>query len=498
MKTFITTLILLYGELIYAQTIEVPVIDCVTINNLSKKPVIKWKINDNLLIDGFIVKRLIYSYPGVVPQTYNTVAVINNNSTFEYEDISTIYGEALPYQRIEEYRIVAFKNDVGNILYSLMSNPHKTIFLQADYDYCKRQIFLKWNKYNAWNDNIKEYRIYNKENGLFTQIATINANDSIYNQNIVLDRNYEIFVEAVRNDGIVSESNIINLYADSPIFPDKLNVDSVSFINNNLEINFSFDSNTDINKYILYRKENASNIYDSIFTINTVLNNNISYIDTNIDIEKEYQYFVSGIDYCGKAVINSDTVSNCVLESITPELNQRVNNLYWNKISNYAQYKIFRKYGDKEYELIANINDTFYVDNINNIYLNEFDNAKTSGIFNYKIVSFTDKYKVLSNEEGIYQTEAVFLPNAFNPKSNIEKNKTFKPVIAFVSDYILVVYDYNGNVVFETKNPNKGWGGRLPNGEFAKQGTYIFYLKYKTSAGLIKTIKNYVNLIIQD
>ena len=38
----------------------------------------------------------------------------------------------------------------------------------------------------------------------------------------------------------------------------------------------------------------------------------------------------------------------------------------------------------------------------------------------------------------------------------------------------MTIYDRNGLVVFETKDVNKGWDGKIGEGELAPFGTYIW------------------------
>jgi hypothetical protein len=480
----------------FSQIVETPVINYVTVNNISQKPVVSWNVDDNSLIDGFIIKRLIYSYPGIVSNTYNTVTVINDNSVFSFEDNSVVYGDAVPYQRTEVYRIVAFKNVSGNTFYSLMSNPHKTIFLKSDYDYCKRKIFLNWNKYQAWGNNITGYKIFSVESGIPVLIKSLGVSDSTSEINITFNKNYEFYIEAEKNDGTLSVSNIVNEYTNSPVLPEKIKADSILCVSNKLQIYFSVQGISEIGLYTLFRKQNNENIFDSITDLQIENGNSIFYLDSDVNFEEHYKYYIEAKDLCQIPVKFSDTAQSILLKSTNNYPQNRENSFFWNTINPSNNYLVYRKYSDFDYELIANITDTFFVDDVSDILNSEFNSQKTSGIFQYKVISISTDYKASSNEIIFYQNEAVFFPNAINPKSNIEKNRTFKPDIAFVSDYILSVYDYNGNLVFESKNPETGWDGKFKNGNYAPQGTYIYYLKYKTSEGIDKTVKNLINLII--
>ena len=82
---------------------------------------------------------------------------------------------------------------------------------------------------------------------------------------------------------------------------------------------------------------------------------------------------------------------------------------------------------------------------------------------------------VITTAELSVIVEGVF-PNAFNPRSSVPANRTFKmPVIpdAVVANYRLQVYNRWGQLVFETPDVNTGWNGRMQNtGQDCPAGVY--------------------------
>lgn len=69
----------------------------------------------------------------------------------------------------------------------------------------------------------------------------------------------------------------------------------------------------------------------------------------------------------------------------------------------------------------------------------------------------------------------LYTPTAFSPNGD-GVNDEFKPIIAGDENqsYEMTIYDRNGLVVFETKDINKGWDGKIGEGEQAPFGTYIW------------------------
>lgn len=73
---------------------------------------------------------------------------------------------------------------------------------------------------------------------------------------------------------------------------------------------------------------------------------------------------------------------------------------------------------------------------------------------------------------------SLFVPNAFTPDGD-GVNELFLPITRDMADadHELLVYDRWGQLVFETKEPNKGWDGRhMSGGDVLPQGVYVWRL----------------------
>lgn len=76
--------------------------------------------------------------------------------------------------------------------------------------------------------------------------------------------------------------------------------------------------------------------------------------------------------------------------------------------------------------------------------------------------------------------ECLLLPNAFVPTQG-GGWETFRPEsICPVRDYTLQVYNRWGNLVFESRELEKGWDGRQ-NGQPALGGAYVYLVRYRSS-----------------
>jgi len=74
----------------------------------------------------------------------------------------------------------------------------------------------------------------------------------------------------------------------------------------------------------------------------------------------------------------------------------------------------------------------------------------------------------------------LYVPNAFSPNGDGINDK-FVPLGTGIdwANFRLVVYNRRGNQVFDTRDPNRGWDGRI-NGEMAATGVYVWQIKAET------------------
>ena len=76
--------------------------------------------------------------------------------------------------------------------------------------------------------------------------------------------------------------------------------------------------------------------------------------------------------------------------------------------------------------------------------------------------------------------DRLFTPNAFSPNAPNSKDREYllnSDGIAPQGYHFTVMSRWN-DIVFETKDEIKGWDGRMPNGNFAPPGSYLWVLNY--------------------
>lgn len=492
--TFLLIILIFISLRANTQTVEPPLVTLVSVEPITQKVIINWTHRDTQNIDGYIIKRYVYDFLGASPG-YHTIKEIPNNTTNSYTDTSMEYGGSHPTEIAEKYRVIAYKY-VDNIkILSLMSNMHKTVHVEQKYDYCSNTNKITWNKYSG--KPVEKYKLYVKTESSPLLLLSENQPDdtTFLHINIFKNKSYSYFVEAVLNNQISSLSNTNINFTTTPVLPSFVNTDSVAVNGSNLKLVFDIDETSDIKNYKILKSEKKIT-FDTIANFTDYSSDLVKFSDTNFDPFKKYYYLLVGYDYCPAEIIVSDTVSNLIIKQ--KQTGNNLENSFLIESLNFNfDYEVYRKFNNSEFNLYQKSNDNPFADDISDFYEQEFTNETTEGIFQYylKYFDLNKKTHYISNVLTIKQQEKIYLPTGFNPKSNIEQNRIFKPKIAFVKDYILTIYSRWGNIIFETTNPNNGWDGKLPNNSLAPVASYLYYLSFKNSSGNIITKKGYVSLI---
>jgi gliding motility-associated-like protein len=361
---------------------------------------------------------------------------------------------------------------------------HSTIHTSLFYDSCNNNIKVEWNKYIGWNNNVSGYRLFYKQNeGSFELLSGVEYSDTIYEHNNIQENNhYEYFIEAVKNDGLVSRSNIAGKFTYMPVSPATLNLEYVTVKEKNkLEISYIFNNNSEINDFALMRSADPLADFIIINKENNVTGSPAVFQDDIITSVDNYYYKIGAVNSCNRVIGESNYGVNLLLQADT--VNNNIN-LRWNNYAEWSagvqEYRIYRNDQNGDFNLVASTSSLSFSDDLSAIY-----NTGLDGEISYYVMAVRsgDEQTCSSNILKVRVSTLIKIPNAFTPNSD-GKNDIFRPVLSFYpANFHMLIYDRTGNIIFETKNFSQGWDGSVNESGMAPQGVYMYHIQFSSKNG---------------
>ncbi len=427
-------------------------------------------------------------------------------STFTYTDLNNNgLNSSIRY-------VIASK---GPVEPSPLTPPHGSINVTAKYDSCGNKIDISWNHYLGWGNRIEHYNVYIGENPDWEQLTlttTTPGTQNITFHEVLPNRTYYIYVEAKKRDEeLYSKSNLTHINTRIAIAPQFMFIDSIIARDKQNEIHFTIDPNTEFRKFKLVRWESSDSI-SSIFTVKNLFEftepSTIYFADTTDSWaarSRPFYYKINAYNGCNR-IKKVSNLSNTIIIRAYSKGNKTT--ISWEEFYSakdnsikYNLYRIAYREGVPISEMIyqaENPIETEYVDD-----LSIFEGQSFQSYFCYYVEAhevlgggLTDR---LSRSRTICTRvdPDVTMPNAIDPLSTIVREgiprNIFAPTISFESSYKLIIYSRGGSIVFEGNS--EGWNGRLPNGQLAPEGTYVYRLEVISESKKIKSKTGTVTVI---
>jgi len=431
-------------------------------------------------------------------------------------------GTPMPYINLnstadvgpETYRVISI-DSCGNQSDDLAVIRHKTMHLRNYLDKCTGVNSLTWSSYDGFN--VDEYRVMVEvtlPNGTALPPVLLNlqnGNDSTFTQTgLIKDYTYCYYIRAVDTiNDVTTISNRICFKADVPNRSRLLYLAQTSVVPAGIETYTFLDGQADVVSFDVERADNPRGPFISLGTVPKPANAPFVFSFTDFSANTEgrlYWYRISALDSCGLRDTVSNVGRNIFLEvSAEKDLSNR---LKWNPYQQWGgtvgSYRIWRSETDKNfgYQLVATIpgTDTTYSD--------YFSSTDGSGLFCYYIeaeevnnpLGFVDPlgqpWRSKSNNVCAVQKARFFMPNAFNPASDIEENRLFGPreVFAQSASYRFYIVNRWGEVVFDTSDPANKWDG-MYEGSDAPTGVYLYYVTYRSLEDIPVEQRGHMTLI---
>lgn len=371
---------------------------------------------------------------------------------------------------------------------SLRTDSHTNIVLSADREACSDKVMLEWNPYEDFPDGVERYDIYV---GYDNAVPILFSTASAVGEQITIDPSHSscsIYVRAVSNDGVISNSNKVTLFIETAEQVDFIEIRKVSVRQSNEEVDLEFyvDASLEVSKYVLKRSADNSS-YRQVAYIPYTGDNTLTHVDhlPSSATGTMYSYILEAPDACGLLYKASEPAF--IMQLSLEEIDMNTNRLTWTPYVSWentvGSYEIYRQSeGDPEAVLIDATTQTSYTD-----YVGDLMSAADKTYYYVRAIEASagiDGKKQTANSTHPYikRETLFFVPNAFTPKA--AENNIFKPVCHFVrtGTYKMRIYNRYGTLLFSTTDIEEGWDGRY-KGEFCFPDVYVYLIEYVNSDG---------------
>ncbi|MFP4557753.1 MAG: gliding motility-associated C-terminal domain-containing protein [Bacteroidales bacterium] len=433
--------------------------------------------------------------------------------------IDTVDAETLTYTDLErtgnesslQYTIASD----GPTEPSQLTTPHGSIHLTAKYDSCGNKLDIRWNHYVGWGNRIDEYYVYISQSpnlNSFTLVDTVPGNQNLFYYTIPPNQEYYLYVEAKKRDAdTYSKSNMafVNTQISKP--PDFVSIDSIIAKDRLTELHFKIDNSTEYRNFTITRWEYSDSI-SSIFTAKKLFSftdpTTVFFSDTTDSWtarSRPFYFKINAYDGCNRLKRVSNLSNSLIVRALSRGQTTTISwDPFYSAEANPIVYKLYRvtfNPNPNTPELIfeeENPYEMSYDDNHNQFegqgYLPQFCYYVEA----HEILAGSQKVRISRSRTICTEiTPTINMPNAIDPKSTIIRDNIprniFAPTLSFVATYKLIIYNRWGGVVFQGNN--KGWDGRLNNGDYASEGAYIYRLEVYTESKRMTTKTGTVNVV---
>ncbi len=481
---------------------EIPVIDTVSFDPVSNRPLITWDRNAAQDVLGYVV----LFHPNNDCQNTRVVDTVPFNTTKTIDNLW--YNGINPGQ----YAVYAFDNCVpGPFSISQKSNCVSSMQLSTALDMCAQSVSLTWTPYTGFQSGTNVlYKIFVSISGsafVFVDQTTSNAylhEDPIVNQILT----YKIV--AIENGGAGPKTTSSNRVPVDAQFLKNPDFEYLRYATvhdqNDVRLELYTDTKNDAYSYHLKRARDTTDVFNTVNIFYApepkLPGDSITTLSDLSALTDNYRYYyeVDIYDSCGNYMSTSNYASTMLLD-VTVDNVRRVNRLEWTNVEGWAggtfAYKVYRFLDGEllDQEPITKFPDsavtTVYYDSLLLINDNITQGNPSQGEFCYYIEAIENEptFKGVppalsySNEVCVVQQPYFSSPNAFTPNGD-GRNEKFRPVVTYhdFSYYEFYVMNRHGEIVYQTNNVKAAWDGTF-KGNPAPQGVYVYSVKYRASTG---------------
>lgn len=395
------------------------------------------------------------------------------------------------------YFVAAF-NQAGQTL--AVSRLHRTIFLmEPEADFCSGDIRLQWTNYavNKETGNpdplevpFDSLRVQYSPDGIsFGTIATFQqppASEEVqeYFQEGLAPGQHFFRIQSFNSlTGVLSNSNVRFFGYDPPVIED-FRIDYVDiFENQEIQVAFSGQQDTDSFFFEMYRSAEPETGYE------------MAADSLPLDIFTDFPDLFQGPWFyrvkarlkdweCELPAYETMELFSSIFLEVEPSGEDRSFVFSWEHFfpeDLEFSYDLLMKTATGAWETVPGLLDggprTLVFKAPSNLF----------GSLVFKMEAYENglsKWPISSNYVAIEVEPVVFIPNAFRPSSSEEANRVFNPVFYGFEpeEYELTIFNRWGQVIFTSTDPTEAWNGDYDS-HTASPGVYPYQLRYQVPGG---------------
>lgn len=484
---------------------NIPVIDTVSFDEVTNRPLITWDVNAADDVAGYVV---LY-HPSGDCQTANLVDTVKVPPSKTRAIDNKFYNEVAPAQ----YAVYAYdgcaspSNTIG---VSQKSECVNSMQLTPSLDVCEKSVRLDWTPYNGFKSGLDVlYKVFVSVSGSAYQYVGSTTELTYLHDDPVQNQILTYKIVAVENGGAgpkTTSSNRVEVDAEFLRLPEFAYLRYATVADDNyVRLELYTDTKHDVGTYVLKRALDTNDVYTTVNVFHApdpkIPSDSITPMSDRSPITDRHQYYykVDMFDTCGAYMMSSNFVSTMLLK-ISVDNVRRVNRLEWANVWGWFgktfAYKIYRfldgvQLKDPLTKFPDSAATTVYYDSLLLINDNITQGNPSRGKYTYYIEAIENEPSfrgsppavALSNEVTVVQEPYISSVNAFTPNGD-GKNEKFKPTVIYhdLSKYEFYVMNRFGDIIYSTTNAKASWDGTA-NGKPAPVGVYVYSVKYQSSTG---------------
>ena len=509
-----------FGLTVQAQQVllDMPYIESVSIDPHTGLVTISWNVPVPQVSTYDVEEFVIYWFDRetVGSPTNIPFASITNPAersyTFDFDTVAIrLPAMPNPKETSVQFTIAARNRTHGRS--SLLAYEHHNTQITSFYDSCRAEIRLNWHRYHGWMSinypperqplNFEKYILMSiQEDGTEVKIAEFEsiAVNSFTVQNVELNKTHAFYIIAERSDGLRATSFRTTRFTYMPRSPSYIHALSVQYnVHGLAEVRFVIDPAAETRTFEFFSTGDHT-AFPTQGRILTIHGNDTTIVDSQVR-NVTYYYRLDAKHVCVERpnviASNPATALWLTLTSVGFE-----NTLRWDLYQKWGnsdvRYEIHRQIGN-DIVIIPVFDPTrTYIDDLPP-YLNTEDacywivaRPVTPMTLDYP----SEDFFAISNRVCVKPESDISIPNAFTPNDDGINDEWYPTFTYRPEEYLLIIYDRIGAVVFETRNPDDRWSGRLLNGRPANEGVYAYFIRFKTAMGRIVERRGTLMLVI--